>query len=353
MDKNNNVKNNLKFICIFFVTLFISFICIVKSFTTPKEDMKMLYAYNINRNTDYKVYLRKNNFIDQEYMGMNSTYITDLVDYIDANFRYNYNVSQKATSKSTYKIIAVINVEYYVTGSSQGTKLWSKEYTLLEPKQIATDTNQININENVKIDFNKYNTEIKNFKEQFGLPIKSYLEVKLVVNSEASVKGSGKTEKDNSVVNLKMDLNGQVFNITQDYEPVSKGQILDESKIGEKSNIILLIIGIILFLISIIGILNIFRKIISVDRKTDYEVALNRILKNYGDIVAEIVTPTETEEMKVIDVKNFDQLLDIEEEIRMPILFYETIEGEEGEFTIIYDNIVYRYILSGRKHSHE
>lgn len=353
MDKNNNVKNNLKFICIFFVTLFISFICIVKSFTTPKEDMKMLYAYNINRNTDYKVYLRKNNFIDQEYMGMNSTYITDLVDYIDANFRYNYNVSQKATSKATYKIIAVMNVEYYVTGSSQGTKLWSKEYTLLEPKQIVVDTNQININENVKIDFNKYNTEIKNFKEQFGLPIKSYLEVKLVVNSEAYVNGSGKTEKDNSAVNLKMDLNGQVFNITQDYEPISKGQIFDESKIGEKSNIILLIIGIILFLISAIGILNIFRKIISADRRTDYEVALNRILKNYGDIVAEIVTPTETEGMKVIDVKNFDQLLDIEEEIRMPILFYEIIEGEEGEFTIIYDNIVYRYILSGRKHSHE
>lgn len=353
MDKNNNVKNNLKFICIFFVTLFISFICIVKSFTTPKEDMKMLYAYNINRNTDYKVYLRKNNFIDQEYMGMNSTYITDLVDYIDANFRYNYNVSQKATSKSTYKIVAVMNVEYYVTGSSQGTKLWSKEYTLLEPKQIEAHTNQININENVKIDFNKYNTEIKNFKEQFGLPIKSYLEVKLIVNSEIGVNGIGKTEKDNSVVNLKMDLNGQVFNITQDYEPVSKGQILDESKIEKKSNIILLIIGIILFLVSVIGILNIFRKIISIDRRTDYEVALNRILKNYGDIVAEIVTPTETEGMKVIDVKNFDQLLDIEEEIRMPILFYETLEGEEGEFTIIYDNIVYRYILSGRKHSHE
>lgn len=38
MDKNNNVKNNLKLACIFFVTLFISFICIVKSFSTPKDD---------------------------------------------------------------------------------------------------------------------------------------------------------------------------------------------------------------------------------------------------------------------------------------------------------------------------
>lgn len=350
MDKNNNVRNNLKFICIFFVTLFISFICIVKSFNTPKEDMKMLYAYNIARNSDYKVYLKNNNYINQEYMGMNATYITDLVDYIDANFRYNYNVSKKASSKSTYKVVAVLNVEYYVTGAEEGTKLWSKEYTLVEPKEIKQDNNQIIINENVKIDFNKYNAEIEGFKEQFGLPIKAYLDVKLVVNSEIDVSDSNKVEKDNSVINLKMDLNQQVFSITQDYEQATKGQIFDDGKMNSASNIILLVIGIILFAISAFGILNIIRKIISADKKTDYDIALNRILKNYGDIVAEIVTPTETEGMKVIDVKNFDQLLDIEEEIRMPILFYEIAEGEEGEFTIIYDNIVYRYVLSERRH---
>ena len=195
---------------------------------------------------------------------------------------------------------------------------------------------------------NGYYTEVKKFKEQFGLPIKAYLDVKLITNSEIDIKNSEKVEKDNSVVNLKMDLNGQVFTVTQDYEPTSKGQAVDETNV-KKSNIVLLTIGIILFAISAFGILNIIRKIISADRRTDYEVALNRILKNYGDIVAEIVTPTETGNMRVIDVKNFDQLLDIEEEIRMPILFYETVEGEEGEFTIIYDNIVYRYILGGRK----
>ena len=189
---------------------------------------------------------------------------------------------------------------------------------------------------------------MKKFKEQFGLPIKAYLDVKLITNSEIDVKNSEKVEKDNSVVNLKMDLNGQVFTVTQEYEPTSKGQVVDETNV-KKSNIVLLTIGIILFAISAFGILNIIRKIISADRRTDYEVAINRILKNYGDIVAEIVTPTETGNMRVIDVKNFDQLLDIEEEIRMPILFYETVEGEEGEFTIIYDNIVYRYILGGRK----
>lgn len=348
MNKNNNVRNNLKSICIFFIILFISFICIVKSFSTPKDNMKILYAYNINKNTDYKVYLKKNNFINQDYMGMNETYITELVDYIDSNFLYNFSVSQKATSKYEYKIVSELNVEYYATGQTEGTKLWSREYTLLEPKIIETDANQININENIKIDFNSYNEEMKKFKSEFGLPIKSYLDVKLIVNSEIEVPSSGKTEKDSSVINLNIPLNLQVFNISQNYEKASNGQVFDETNQSNKSNIILLVVGIILLAISFIGILNVFRKIISADRRTDYEIALNRILKNYGDIVAEILTPTETDGMKVIYVKNFDQLLDIEEEIRMPILFYETVEGEEGEFSIISDNIVYRYILGGR-----
>lgn len=349
MNKENNLRNNLKSICIFFVILFIAFICIVKSFDTPKENVKMLYAYNIGRNVNYGVHLKKNNYINQEYMGMNETYITELVDYIDSNFLYNFSVSQKATSKYEYKIISELNVEYYATGQTEGIKLWSREYTLLEPKTIETDTNQININENIKIDFNVYNEEMKKFKSEFGLPIKSYLDVKLIVTSEIKVPSSQKTEKDNSVISIKIPLNSQVFSISQNYEKASKGKVFDETNQNNKSNIILLVIGIILLAISVIGILNIFRKIISADRRTDYEIALNRILKNYGDIVAEIVTPTETDGMKVIDVKNFDQLLDIEEEIRMPILFYETVEGEEGEFSIISDNIVYRYILGGRK----
>ena len=42
-------------------------------------------------------------------------------------------------------------------------------------------------------------------------------------------------------------------------------------------------------------------------------------------------------------------VVDIEEEIRMPILFYETIEGEQGEFIIICDNMAYRYVIGKQK----
>ena len=107
----------------------------------------------------------------------------------------------------------------------------------------------------------------------------------------------------------------------------------------------MLIIGSIFVLVAILLILDSIKKSIKFSKKSDYAIALNRILKNYGDIVAEIVSPVEIDSLNVIDVKNFDQLLDIEEEVRMPILFYETIADEQGEFIIICDNMAYRYVI--------
>ena len=38
-------------------------------------------------------------------------------------------------------------------------------------------------------------------------------------------------------------------------------------------------------------------------------------------------------------------MLDLEEELKIPIMFYEIIEDVLGEFTITHNNILYRFIL--------
>ena len=44
-------------------------------------------------------------------------------------------------------------------------------------------------------------------------------------------------------------------------------------------------------------------------------------------------------------VKTFDELLDLEDELKIPILFYEITADRLGEFTITHNNVLYRYIL--------
>ena len=146
-------------------------------------------------------------------------------------------------------------------------------------------------------------------------------------------------------MNVKMDLAEDVFSIEKQFENNETKNVIDSNEDKKEINKPLLIMGSIFVLASILIILDAIRKSIKFSKKTDYAIALNRILKNYGDIVAEIVSPVEIDNLNVIEVKNFDQLLDIEEEIRMPILFYETIPDEQGEFIIVCDNMAYRYVI--------
>ena len=44
-------------------------------------------------------------------------------------------------------------------------------------------------------------------------------------------------------------------------------------------------------------------------------------------------------------IKDIEEMVDLEEELRIPINFYEHIPNYYGEFTLIHNNIVYRYII--------
>lgn len=65
--------------------------------------------------------------------------------------------------------------------------------------------------------------------------------------------------------------------------------------------------------------------------------------KKYREIIVELEYKTDFEMKNVVDVKDFEELIDVEEEIRNPILFFE----DEGHFVflIMADNVVYRKIL--------
>ncbi len=73
------------------------------------------------------------------------------------------------------------------------------------------------------------------------------------------------------------------------------------------------------------------------------QVKVSRILKKYKEIIVELECKPNFEIKNVVDVKEFEELIDVEEDVRGPILFFE----DEGQFVflIIGDNVVYRKII--------
>lgn len=348
MDKNvnkNRTKNVLRNICISTLVLFLGIIMIFKSFKVEEGTQNLLYSYNMSRNVNYKVNLIENEFFENQTLDMGKTYISSLVDKINMDFSYSLHGNKKAKTKYIYQVVAVSTVNYANTTEDSKEPIWSKQYIVVEPKTVEIEDSNFSIKENFDIDFATYNAEVKNFKEKLRLPVEAELQIKLIVRSDMDVPGIEDTVVESSIMNVKMDLAEDVFTVEKQFDKTGNESIYDTTETNKQINKPLLGLGAGLVIIAIMIILDSIRKSIKFSKKSDYAIALNRILKNYGDIVAEIVSPVEIDNLNVIEVKNFDQLLDIEEEIRMPILFYETIPDEQGEFIIVCDSVAYRYVI--------
>lgn len=344
--EKNRTKNILRNICIATIVLFAGIIMVFKAFKVEQNTKNLLYSYTISQNASYTVGLIANDYFENQTLDMDKTYISSLVDKINMTYTYALSGNKPADAKYTYQIVAETDVKYSSNDKTENNKtIWTKQAVLVPEKEMTSQSSNYTINENFDVDFATINNEVKNFKEQLKMPIDADLNVKMIVKSNSNVKDVKDTIIETSIINLKIDLAKDVFTVEKDFKNEDTKTICDTKESKKQINIVLLVIGSTCILAAILLILDAIRKSIKFSQKTDYAIALNRILKNYGDVVAEIVSPVEIDNLNVIEVKNFDQLLDIEEEIRMPILFYETIPDEQGEFIIVCDNMAYRYVI--------
>ena len=80
-------------------------------------------------------------------------------------------------------------------------------------------------------------------------------------------------------------------------------------------------------------------------RKNLYDIKLDSILTSYDSVIANIKNMPDLNEFKKIETNTFEELLDVYNEVRMPINFYESHRRNKAIFMIINDNMCWEYIL--------
>jgi hypothetical protein len=136
-----------------------------------------------------------------------------------------------------------------------------------------------------------------------------------------------------------MNLGQPIIDITKTESGVSEQFLKNDNK---KLDIITPIISnlIIIILVITLVFVNIRKKKLN----NMYEMTLKKILRNYSNIIIRINKPVEINDMRIIDVNEFVDILDIEEELKIPILLFENGK-EEADFFIINTSVIYRYIM--------
>ena len=306
----------------------------------------IIFNYKEDSKINYKVYLKPNQFFNTPYLEENKTYIASLIDYIDVNFDYTANYSNKISGDVQYKYTILLSANK-TTGDGY---YWQKEYDLSELKNIKLDeSNQLNISDNFKVEYAKYNSLLNKFKKEYNLTTDGELKVVLNIYNKSIINEANEPLELKSDASLSIPLLERALEISinKDTENNNKTITIKQEDDGVRFSIYK-ILGGILIISSIIGFIKVTKERIEFKNQNEYELKLRRILDSYDSIIANVNTIPSFDESKRIILSTFNELLDVYNEVRMPINYYQNTKDLKSTFFIINDDVVWIYVLKNK-----
>ena len=312
------------------------------------KSIDVLSAINVNfrekSNVDYKVFLKNNEFYENKYLEKGMTYVASLIDKINAEFNYTFDIDKESNIEFEYDIIA----ELVISDLTKENIFLKKQYTILPNTKEEMTSNKIySINKKIDIDYDYYNKIANNFRIKYGVETKSDLNIYLNIREKSKENNSFELNN-KSVMSLSIPLSQKAINISLDYKDINKtSEVVKNSEIIV-NNYIYIIIGSILILISLIELLYLIHFLfITNPRKKSYDKFIKKILNEYDRLIVETTTAPNNKGKNTIKVDNFSELLDVRDNLNLPIKYYIVNKSEKCQFYI--DNKDELYILTIKK----
>lgn len=325
--------------------LAISFCFLSSSLNINVVKSKSIFNYNESSKLDYNVSLKKNSYFDQTILPSEEQYITSIIDTINMDYAYDFSATDNFTGIYSYKIYAKVSADYNVD-TNTSKQVWSKEYKLKEKQENKiSDHSSFKIDEKISLNYDQYNKIINDFKRDYMLAVNAKVDVIMDINFE--VNYNGEKIKDQARLTTSIPLAEQTIEIKKEYKETDQGTITDKIIIKRFNNIFIFILGIIFGLFGIVIIIKQFIKVIRDDKKQSvYIKKLKKYLHDYEDIIATSKEVPKTKGLNVIEVVKFEDMVNAQDDLRVPIIFCETKKNQEGKFFLISQDCVYCYILS-------
>lgn len=344
----NRKKDIIYFIIMFiFATIGIlySVYLFINSFNEGKETKVFLSE---NSELKYKVKLLENNFYENEYLSEDYDLIAKSIDKIEGDFKYLFGLSDNFAGNFNRKIDAQIIA--YQKGDTTKRKIWDYQENIGIEKIINIDnkTNQLIDNGTFEIDYQKYRIMMEEYKNKYGVSLSGDLIITISFDSDLNLDTFKNNVKlSNRKLSLTISLTDTIVNIKKDTIKQDSQTLIEkaDSKINYTKlslSLFTFILGLILCIIMGITIV----KIIGID--SEYEKRIKKILKTYGSVIVEVKSIEANDNINVMYVSNFEELLDAQQELRKPILYCNLKNNVESLFAIKYDNDIIVYDMKAK-----
>lgn len=330
------------FIHIFlFISLMIGFSSyLIKSI---RYETEKYIKYQEKSHLDYKVYLKENTFYDEPYLGKNMIYVANLIDKVSVDYKYIFDIEENIDMIFNYSIVG----NMVIADESGNNIYFEKEYILLEnqEKQINNQKN-FEINENIVIDYDYFNNLANNFKISYGLDTTSSLNIYLKIQKNNVNQNEIISLNENDSMFISIPLSERSINIKMNYKELNLiNKLVTKSNLSI-NNTIYIIISMAFLVLAVITLGYTIKLILlSRTKKNNYDKRLEKILTEYDRIIVETTTFEKVNPDKIIKIKKFEELVDVRDNLKIPIMFYNVVAHQKSHFYIVYNEKMYLYTL--------
>lgn len=298
-------------------------------------------SYNENGKIKYEVALKENDFFDNKYLEENSQYIAALVDHINADFKYNAKLPEDYNYDMKYKVMSNISV----FDKETNRPLYESNDSIIDELEVKSGSSLM-IDENVKIDYKKYNDLINEFVKVYNLKnVTSKLSVNLfveIIEQDLKIK-----TYDTPVLTMDIPLttNTIAIDVTDKIQTEKENSIVLPN--NNKDTVLWRNLAIIIFAIdACLWICFIIYVLATATDEDKYKANLRKILNSYGSYISKIEDEFNMDGYQILKVSNFIDLLEIRDTIHVPIIMIENKEQMVTCFAIPSNEILYFYSLS-------
>ena len=315
------------------VIVLVFFLAISLLMVYVKNSKAQYVSYSETGNIDYTVKYKDNEYFDNNSLDSNRQYIASLIDNINAKFNYKIALED---SNIEYKYSYRIDAEVVVKEKNTSNVFYEKTEQLVKEKEKISSLNEVNITEDLVIDYDKYNDKIKRFVSVYDLETaESSLNINMYVNVIGSCEEFDENQEKERVISLTIPLTKDTIAIDFVDDIVNSSNNVMKCNSSNFGNTIVLFLSIILTAVGVGLIVAVIRyEIKTRTAETIYEKELKKILNNYGSNIQVIGNEFEFNDYQLLKIETFYDLLEISDKLRQPILMKENKERNGAYFVI-------------------
>lgn len=300
------------------------------------------YTYKITQSVDTKVNYFQNSFFT-DGPEANTAYIMDLTDTIDGAFHYSYSASEQQELTYVYDVTAIVRSKYTFSNNENdgASNVWTQKFQLVTPVRRTVTASQFAVTPTVTMPYAEYKRLLDELKNSLVLPVDGDITVTFSMHVTGDI-GGAKLD-DTRTSSFVVPVGSQIYAVTTKYDKEDTKQIVTmAAQEGiDKWTQYELYGAIGLGALAVASFIFGLRKRIF---KTPYQRELDKIYRYHEGIIVRASRAADLSGKRVMSVKSFDDMLNLEEELKLPIVA-ASVSATATQFMIIRDDVVYVYTL--------